>query len=334
MPTIFKSLEESKDGNVEFDTVVGKLSEEGTITSLVYVPDNVDLQGDNANAEVIKQIAYDFLKEGEGIDINHSFKTLSKEDAYVVESFIVQKGDPRFTDFKDVEGNAVDAEGAWAVVVKIESEELRKLYREGKWAGVSMGGRANYELIQKEEDETSLIKSLLKILKINSGQDAQEEEPEETMKDEDIEKIAKTVATSVGEVLKQNGKGQGDEQDPEPNAVKFEGDPTNAADVKKHQDKLLKAKALKSVDWSDPEAVGKYLAGLGEPATKSDDDNGGNAELEEAKKSLEESQARVDELIAKSNQNPGAGKGKEVEKSEEDDAADRMCKMQEEINGE
>ena len=57
---------------------------------------------------------------GVEIDLRHDEKPLSKDQAYVAETFIVQKDDPRFAGMKDYNGFDVQIEGDWGVDIKIE----------------------------------------------------------------------------------------------------------------------------------------------------------------------------------------------------------------------
>ena len=141
----FSTIYKADDGDtpVDLSTICKDMNEQGEIIALVYAPETVDSQGDIASAAVIKEFAHDFAKNGEGIDVRHNEEVLSKDAVYVAESFIVQKGDPRFADMKDYDGDSVDATGGWGVVIKVDDEEIRKLYREGEWGGVSMGGVAS-----------------------------------------------------------------------------------------------------------------------------------------------------------------------------------------------
>jgi hypothetical protein len=138
LPTILKD-----DGTFTLQTLV-KASEDfdvkGELLNVVYAPELRDSQGDIASAEVIKEAMYDSSKSGMNIDIRHNNVAVPKDKAFIAESFIVQKGDARFADFKDYTGKAVDVTGAWATVVKIEDAELKRLYKTGEWNGVSMGG--------------------------------------------------------------------------------------------------------------------------------------------------------------------------------------------------
>ena len=109
--------------------------EEGLLTGLVYAPDSVDEDGNWADADVIKALAYDFMVNGEGIDIYHDNVALDSSQASLVESFIVQKADPRFV------GLPMDPTGGWGVVIQLKDEELRARHRgQDGWQGLSLGG--------------------------------------------------------------------------------------------------------------------------------------------------------------------------------------------------
>jgi flagellar biosynthesis GTPase FlhF len=152
MPVIYK-----EDGTMEMQTL-SKMQEDGELLAVVYVPGLVDADGDYADAKVIKEMAHDFLQNSRKIDLRHNGQSLSANQAYLAESFIVAKGDERFKDFKDYDGNPVDVTGSWAVVIKVEDPELRKLYREGQWNGVSMFGRA--EVVNEKAAKPGFLKSL------------------------------------------------------------------------------------------------------------------------------------------------------------------------------
>jgi hypothetical protein len=66
--------------------------------------------------------------------------------------------------FKDRAGSKVDVTGGWAVVIKIENEELRKKYRTGEWDGVSMAGPGRVENLNKEDTLANKFLSMLQEL--------------------------------------------------------------------------------------------------------------------------------------------------------------------------
>lgn len=149
MPVLYKA-----DGTVAFDALTKASEDAGELTNIVYAAERPDTDDQLASAEVIKDMAHAFQKEGGQIDIRHDGKAVGSDKAYVAESFIVQKGDPRFADYTDYNGNAVDATGAWATVIKIDDPELRRLYREGEWNGVSMFGQGLLTVEKADEDDT------------------------------------------------------------------------------------------------------------------------------------------------------------------------------------
>ncbi|MDR1912623.1 MAG: XkdF-like putative serine protease domain-containing protein [Helicobacteraceae bacterium] len=104
--------------------------EKGIVYGIVYAPDETDTQGDRASAEEIEKAAHRFLRGGNvyAVDVEHSFAPV---DAYICESWIVKEGDPFF---KEV--------GAWAVGIKVESEEIRKAIKSGEINALSMYGAA------------------------------------------------------------------------------------------------------------------------------------------------------------------------------------------------
>lgn len=242
LPVIYKS----DDRTIDFDTILKADMEEGTITAIVYAPEHTDSQGDIASAEVIKEMAHEFAKNGEGIDIRHNGKVVPKDKAFIAESFIVQKGDARFSDTKDTQGNKVNTEGAWATIIKIDDEGLRKEYREGKWNGVSMGGTA---LVESEKDESSLAKQIVAALKSLFSQRADEGDidmkPEELKKalDEQATTIATAVATAMTDTLTKAGIIKKEEK-PDPNDKPQKKAPEFKGDINKEEDRKAHRKAL------------------------------------------------------------------------------------------
>lgn len=187
MPVIYKD-----DGAVEIDTI-SRMDEKGELLAVVYAPEVRDTQGDIASAEVIKEMAYDFIANGAKIDIRHDGKAVGKTRARIAESFIVVKSDSRFQDWKTRDGRDVDLTGAWATVIKIDDPELRRLYREGTWNGVSMGGTAVVEA-EKSDDQLDRFAELM-MAKLGISNTKQEKKMDEKT-------IAEVVAKSVGEAFK------------------------------------------------------------------------------------------------------------------------------------
>lgn len=97
----------------------------------IYIPNSIDAQNDMMTREGIEKMAHNYLRLrtlGQSIDENHNNFPAG---AYPVESFIVRKGDPDFTN-----------EGAWILGVKITDPVLWKKVVKGTIAGFSLEGKA------------------------------------------------------------------------------------------------------------------------------------------------------------------------------------------------
>jgi polyhydroxyalkanoate synthesis regulator phasin len=123
----------------------------GVAYGIVYAPDEIDAQGDTASADEIRKAAYEFIRfnGANAVDVNHDLQTRS--DAYICESWIVKADDPLFSEA-----------GAWAVGVRLESEELRNAVKSGELGALSMYGEANVSI---SDDEKSVDKGLLNAIK-------------------------------------------------------------------------------------------------------------------------------------------------------------------------
>lgn len=276
LPTLYK-----EDGSFEIETLVKTNVELGEITSIVYAPEFRDSQGDIASAQVIKDMAYDFSKAGGKIDIRHDGRDVGRERAFVAESFIVQKDDPRFSDMADYKGNPVNLTGAWATVIKLEDPALRSLYTEQGWQGVSMAGSAEVEI--ERQDTRSVADQL---------SDHYQQETDMALNDTDLEKIAGMISATLAEALK---KEPAAEVDPAPAASTiptFEGDPLSKEDVEAHREALrkhgLQEKLNKATSPAEVDEILKELSGEAAPAegaAPSDD------EVSRLKKELAKAQA-------------------------------------------
>ena len=185
--TLYKS--DAGDKNIELQMLSKDMSEQGELICCVYVPDLEDSQGDQASAEVIKDFAYDFAKNGGNIDIRHNEEALSKDDIFVAETLIIQKGDERFEGMEDYDGNSVDVTGGWGVILKVEDDELRKLYRSGEWGGISMGGMM---LARDITNESSILRALKEIFSpINKP--LKQENSDMSLNDKDLKQVAEVV---------------------------------------------------------------------------------------------------------------------------------------------
>jgi len=263
MPVIYKA--EDNTANFALLTKASdKFDEDGELLSVVYAPEIMDSQGDIASAAVIKEMMHTAMRDGIHIDVRHDMKPLTKEQAFVAESFEVQKGDPRFVGFKDYSGKAVDVTGAWGTVLKIEDPDLRKQYREGKWNGVSLAGSAEVEQINKADD--SPLSTFLTKLATKLGLDIQPQTKDIDMTADELKKALeesnKSLVTELAKVIK------GEDKTPEQIAkekeeakkkaketvLKFEGEPT-PENIRKFAKQQRIQAALSKVDWTKPESI-------------------------------------------------------------------------------
>ena len=125
------------------------------VTGIVYAPEEVDTEGDTASAEVIKAAAYAFMEETQTdqVDKSHNEKA---DEGFVAESWIVRKGDPTF-----------DEVGAWAVVIKVTDDKTWQEIKRGEITGLSMGGRALAQDIDKSKGDAVKFnkQSIIEVIK-------------------------------------------------------------------------------------------------------------------------------------------------------------------------
>lgn len=311
--TLYKSDGDGQ-GSVTLQPIIkagDDFMEKGQLVAAVWVPNRQDREGDWADAATVEKMAHSFARNGMQVDLRHDERALTKDEVFVAESFVIQKGDPRFANLTDYDGTEVDATGGWGAVFQIESPELRKEYREGKWGGVSMAGPA---LVVDEEPPASA-----RFTKMAAALDGDDEmKPEEMKKALDDSNTAllagmKAMFTEAG-ILKT------EDDEPKKSTAKkeaptFTGDLNDPAAIRKH----LAEVELANIDTSDPAALAKHAETL-EAASKSDDGDEGDdknksPELRKAERELAASQERVRKLQGKSNQPAeGAGQEDEIEK--------------------
>lgn len=255
MPVLYK-----EDGEIELQTLV-KEQDEGELLAVVYAPDFEDSQGDIASAEVIKDAAYEAMKRGVELDIRHDFKALSKDQAYVAESFLIQKGDERFQGFQDYRGNTIESlEGAWATVIKIDDPALREKYRNGEFQGVSMAGPAEVEVLKEEDPIDHLLAKLADRLSKPSPSEEIEltkEEMEALLAQRDGDLLSK-IDEKLASLNKEAD--QADDSGDTPDEINLR-DPKQVA---KQIEKLQAAELAKAVDTNDLESMLALQKALGE----------------------------------------------------------------------
>lgn len=295
MPVLYKSADQGNTGEAEFQTLTKELpdfEERGELLSVAYSPEyDGDSQGHIADHDVVREMAHSFMRNGAQLNIRHGDKVLSKEQAYVAENFIIQEGDPRFEDWKDLSGNDVDVVGGWATLIKIEDKKLRSLFKDGGWNGVSLQGPA---ILEDEDEEVPVhVQKALDFYHRHHKQGDDELKPEELAKV--LEDNNKNVAKVIGDALKpltklaKSSPGDDDDQDDDDEEEekpkkgkkkglqkeappKFEGDRNNPDDIRAHAKKVKIYQLEKSVNWDDPKSIEKYTEALELLAKESEED--------------------------------------------------------------
>ena len=97
---------------------------ERVVMAEVLVPDTPNVFNDYWTRENIRLAAYEFMKRGFGIDIEHDNNDVTGK-VFVVESFIARAGDPTFI------------EGSWVVGMYIADDAIWQAVLDGKINGYS-----------------------------------------------------------------------------------------------------------------------------------------------------------------------------------------------------
>lgn len=263
----------------------------GEIIAAIYIPNHIDMDGDFASeASAIKSMAHSHARNGSKLDLRHDEKSLTKEQAYVAESFIIQKGDPRFADLVDDEGQKVDATGGWGAVIKLEDPELKANYEFAGWEGVSLYGDAMIEYLKS--DEKKVITRLL-------NQSKEKVRMDESKVLELIKKALEPITESLVKLTTVKKEEPAPKKEEELKAPIFKGDPTRKEDVSAFQKELKKYNLMKSVDWQNPEEVGKILL-----AIDKEDEKDKKLSKEDSDKEIERLKAEITNLEKASKQAP------------------------------
>lgn len=155
-------ITKAEDGTASFTSggrIIRKDSENHYVTGIVYEPMTEDSQGNYMTEEEIVKAAIWYAKNGDQVDLQHSFEPLS--DAAVVESWVAK------ADF--VLGGETIRKGTWLMTVEVTDADIWNRIEKGEITGFSMGGIGKYseedvELDNVKKQETSEKKGLLKQL--------------------------------------------------------------------------------------------------------------------------------------------------------------------------
>lgn len=289
LKTLFKST--SKDaGTLELATMVkaDKIAQ-GELLAVVYAPNKPDADGDFADHDVIKSMQRGYMRDHQTIDIEHDGKTLTKDQAYLAESFLIAKGDERFADWKNYDGtSAGDLTGAWAVVYQIEDPALRKAFGDGVWDGVSLFGTAAVEEVSDTKAASQRVAERLR--------EALSKQKDIDMDKTELEALLKSFKAEIIALLPKAPVAKAEAATIEPPA--FEGDATNPDDLRKFH------KALQAFELKKAMAEGKLTAQqVAEMATALEEvaptdkeaniEKGDTKEVKELKRKLHKAQKRT-----------------------------------------
>ncbi len=134
-------LKKANDGKASFTTygrIVKTDTENHYVTGIVYEPMEEDSHGDYMTEDEITKAAYYFAKNGDKVDLQHSFEPL--DGATVVENWITK------ADFKI--DNEEIRKGTWLMTVEITDADIWDKIEKGEVTVFSMGGVGEYS----EED--------------------------------------------------------------------------------------------------------------------------------------------------------------------------------------
>lgn len=153
---IYKSDFHNSDSYQKEFTIQKMDDDQKILYGIVYVPDEVDSQGDFASADDIQKMAYLFMKEARtnNVDRQHNFVP---GDGFVAESWLLKENDSVFPDIPS---------GAWAVAIQIENEDTWQKIKSGEISGLSMAGTAESEILTKNaaQDNSGIISKIRELL--------------------------------------------------------------------------------------------------------------------------------------------------------------------------
>lgn len=117
-----------------YGRIVNADAESHYITGIVYEPMTEDSHGNYMTEEEITKAAYWFAKNGNQVDLQHSFEPL--EDAAVVESYVAKCD-------MEINGQSIK-KGTWLMTVEVNDPDVFEAIKKGEITGFSMGGVGKY----------------------------------------------------------------------------------------------------------------------------------------------------------------------------------------------
>lgn len=141
-------ITKAENGSAQFSTL-GKILkvDDAThyLTGIVYEPLVEDAHGNFMTEEEIRKAAYWFAKNGDEVDIQHSFETVN--DISVVENYVTPCD-------MEIGGEPV-VKGTWVMTVEVSNPDVWEAVQKGEITGFSMGGLGKYSEEDVELDNIS-----------------------------------------------------------------------------------------------------------------------------------------------------------------------------------
>lgn len=134
-------ITKAENGKASFSTygrILKADPESHYVTGVVYEPLVEDCHGNYMTEEEITKAAYWFAKNGDKVDLQHSFTAM--EGATVVENFVTKS--------EMTVGEETIQKGTWLITVEVEDQDVWDAIQKGEITGFSMGGVGIYS----EED--------------------------------------------------------------------------------------------------------------------------------------------------------------------------------------
>jgi len=288
--TVLKS-----DGQFELATL-SKASAKDELLAVVYAPDRVDSDEEFTTADVIKAMAHEYVRDHRQLDIEHDGEILTNDQAFLAESFIIAKGDERFSNWKDHEDKEVgDLTGAWGVVIKIVDSTLQKALVDGLLDGVSMFGKAALEPLQTKAASKRVADRLGAAKNKPTEEDQMDETKLKALFAELTQSLVKALEP-VTALVKANTEKPA-KKGAELEAPVFKGDPTKDKDLEAFERELVGYELRKGMAEGTLTAadIRDMRAKLAETAPSDEEagvKKGDSAEVRELKKSLFKAQKK------------------------------------------
>ena len=187
---IFKSADSDNNSYQKTVDIVKVNNDQQEVIGIVYEPDVADTDGDYTSAEEIKKAEYQFMRNRNTNNVDQQHDEVADE-GFVAESWIVQKNDARLPDA---------TEGSWAVVIKVENKDTWDKVKSGEITGLSMGGMAIAEAIEKsEKQDQNFFEKITKLVK--DGITSIKKDFNSQWNQDNLRRMAWALTDSISEIL-------------------------------------------------------------------------------------------------------------------------------------